>query len=520
MNRLTFNTSYNSSLAAELVDLASVANQPIDSNLLPDNWKLLYKFIASDAGGSQYFLSKKEINGCTVCALVTGTIWNELIPYYIPWQNHVLSPLSSEISGPVSSEGEISVDIGFSSMYHALRVNLWSDIKQVKDEVPGFGSDLPLITVGLGPAAPLAQIAAIDLRPRKKPNDPSPATSVQNYIFSSPAFGNDAYQGFVASSVPDSYRVQADGDLFSSEPNEQSGYYQAGIKKSLPLHIPRYDSPWQERDYFYYKNLLNHSDLSAGIDNGADEDGTDLMESSVNYDSALAFTLGQLIAVTYQQYQHPGSSVSFNYKPYELVKNFTINDSVWIGLFEGPDYLVAAIRGSVSWLELMNDVSNSNTSSTSISWLPRGFGRYSKPAVEAYNFVRDSFRGQLEGMSRRKPLLLASHGFGGTLANLIAVDLKLQQPGGKLHSVYTLGAIPGADLKFSKSFKREMDAVNFQIVRPLDVMPKVELPGFFTVGTSIILKGGSFDPANGTTYHSLSSYLNLLDPAAKNDRNR
>ncbi len=511
----TISLNYDAALAAELVALASLANKPIISELLPDGWQLHYKGSSTaSSGGAQYFFASKQLmfNGQPqrVAALVVGAPWQQFIPYYIPAQNHVLQPFNSAILGR-ETRSDAQVDLGFSQMYAAIRTQLLADLLKVRANVAGFDQAMPLLCVGLGPGGPMAQLSAIDVRPGKTPVEGetvSPVTVIANYGFSSPAFADAKFPPLLQQLVGNSFRVQAAGDLFANAPNQSSGYYQAGIEKPLKLSIPKYDSPWFERDANYYAALLSGQNPA-----DSDEDSGSV-SSATGFNSALAFALAKLVAVDYQQFQHRGTTPDFNFKPYDLKFNLGDNNSCWLGLFESPDYLVIAARGAVTWAETLNNLCGSVAGI--IPWADAKYGQYSNPLITLYDGFRDTMREQLNGLGN-KPILLTGHSDGGALANLIALDLEVnplnQQR--QLKQIYTFGCTPAATLGFMGQFGELFKGKNFQVVRPSDVLPKIDFPfALFTIGQNVNLNGGSFDPANGSTYHALSSYIELLDPSS------
>jgi hypothetical protein len=521
--------SYDASLAADLVVLGTFVNQPMTSDLLPNGWKQAFKGNTSAGNGAaQYLFATKNVNidgqSQKVCALVLGAPWNKFLPYYIPAANHVLFNINKSILGDHINT-DATVDLGFSQMYQGIRDKLWTDLQKVKDKVPGFDSELPVFVVGLGPGAPMAQLAAIDIRPDKEPVDdakPTPVTELANYTFSTVAFGNSEWPPLVARLVSDCYRVQAPGDHFPGVQKDGSDYHLAGKLEATKPAIPHYDAPWFEREAFYYANLLTNQSINNGeADNGS------VSNPPANFNSPLAFNLGRLVAVTYQQYQNPGTAPAFNFRPYDNKQYFgsSFDDqAAWFGVFEGPSFLVVTCRGSVTWDETLNNVCNAKAGP--IPWVPEtppgsderpvNYGQYSQPQVELYDEVRILLRKKLNELADL-PVLVTGHSDGGTMANLVALDLKINPLDSKrtVNSIYTFGALPGASLGFLTPFENAFTDNNFQVVRPADVMPKIQFPfGLFGAGDTVILDGGPFNNSNGSTNHALSGYLNLLDPSS------
>jgi|GEM_PF-4597662 len=510
--------SYDSSLGAQLAGLAVVANRPINSTLLPDNWQFNYKGSASaDNGGSQYFFASKTLtikgDDVKVCVLVLGAQWSSFLSYYFPPANQIMEPLPGKIAGGKTTNNA-NVTLGFEQLYAVIRKSLLEDLQKVKNNVPGYSDAMPVITVGIGPGAPLAQLAAVDIRPGKDPvggEAASPVTELSSYVYSSPAFGDAPWKSLYESVVPNGYRIVATGDYFPKAPGADKGYLQAGLVEDLGVHIPIYDSPWFERDGSYYSALLSgESPSDASPDSGSSSGAPSA------YDSVLAFTLGKLVAVVYQQYQHPGSAPVFNYKPYDALEYFGDNNDAWVGLFDSPSFLVISARGSVTWQETMDNVCSS--ASGVIPWVPDSgdtdYGQYSQPLINLYNSIRTAIRDMLNS-AKNKPIIITGHSDGGSLANLIALDLTINPLAGgrKIHAIYTFGALPAATPSFAQTFDKIFAGNNFQVVRPTDVLPKIEFQfPMFSVGTAVNLDGGAFNAGNGSTFHALSTYLDLLDP--------
>ncbi|WP_081922412.1 lipase family protein [Janthinobacterium sp. RA13] len=495
--------SYDAALAAELVPLATLANASLANLYLPSDWGLAYSYTgAASMGGCQYFLAVSPASSPTMCVLVLGALWSDFIAFYTP-DNHSLFLVPSSVVGTAAA---ISADGGFETMYQSIRRSLWVDLAKIQRTIPAFATTLPLVVVGLGPGAPVAQLASLDLRPNKTLS-PSPVTSLQSYVYSCPPFADAAFAASFASMVPAAYRVQAPADLFPSQPLPASGYVQAGAQQNLAMAIPTYDSPWVERDGPYYQQLLT------GV--APVNDGAGTTAAVPGFDPLLAFAMAKLSAIPYQMAQHPGSTLAFTYSPYVLQQNLSVGATVWASLFEGPDTLVIALRGTFTWIELITLVSNAAPSSP--AWLGGNYGKYAQPLVDLYASGRDSLRAALNVLGN-KPVILTGHDCGGALANLMAVDILTNPLAGNrtVASVYTFGTGPAADLTFARNYGlSRLGSCNFQVARTLDIMPALQLLGApQTLGTPVPLSGGDFDSYNGSTYHGLYNYIDLLNPGS------
>ena len=501
--------SYDATLAAQLAGLATLANQSLQDLFLQGDWALVYSYTASAAAGSaQYFLAVSPRAQPSRCALIIGAPWADFISYYTPGDNHVLTALDGNIVG--NNSDTLSFDTGFVQMYKAIRSQLWTDIGKIKQTIPAFATSLPLILAGLGPGAPVAQLAALDLRPGKT-SAPSQVASVAAYAFSCAPAADAAFAAFYGANLPSAYRVQAGADLFPSQPLPASGFVCAGAAQALPIKIPTYDSPWVERDGPYYQQLLTGTPAVATATGPAfANDGV----STPGFDSVFGFAVAKLCAVPYQMFQHPGSLIDFQTSPYVLKQNLAINGVVWASLFESPDTLVVAFRGTVSWMELIALLSNAFPARP--AWISSGFGQFAKPLVELYAAGRTALAAALNGASD-KPLILSGHDIGGALASLMALDLTQHPLQGQrtVAAVYSFGTPAAADPRFAASYAAStLGPVSFQLTRPMDAVANAPLLGFLqTLGSQIELGGGDTDPANGASFHALSTYLNLLDPA-------
>ncbi|MCX7289916.1 hypothetical protein [Janthinobacterium sp.] len=156
--------TYDAALAAKLVPLATLANASLANLYLPSDWGLAYSHTgAASMGGCQYFLAVSPASSPTMCVLVLGALWSDFIAFYTP-DNHSLFLVPSSVVGTTAA---ISADGGFETMYQSIRSALWADLAKIQLTIPAFATTLPLVVVGLGPGAPVAQLASLDLRPNK-----------------------------------------------------------------------------------------------------------------------------------------------------------------------------------------------------------------------------------------------------------------------------------------------------------------------------------------------------------------
>ncbi|MCX7289918.1 hypothetical protein [Janthinobacterium sp.] len=100
----------------------------------------------------------------------------------------------------------------------------------------------------------------------------------------------------------------------------------------------------------------------------------------------------------------------------------------------------------------------------------------------------------------------------------MAVDILTNPLAGNrtVASVYTFGTGPAADLTFARNYGlSRLGSCNFQVARTFDIMPALQLLGApQTLGTPVPLSGGDFDSYNGSTFHGLYNYIDLLNPGS------
>jgi hypothetical protein len=538
-------TGFQLADAASAIYLASLAEFDL-TNLDPYPWQMVKTFQSTSfAGGAQGFIAQGALasappNSLPAAMLVIGFAWPEFIELY----QSSLHSLQLPPPGLVKDSNARS-DLGYSNFYASLRDPLWQAVQFAKTTVPGFATQMPLIVVAHGPAAPLAQLAALDLVPgHAYGTQKSPATSLSSYVFSCAPFGNAAFASFYAAAVPQGFVVnlQTSGgvtvDSFPTEPNASEGYALAGKFYSPSARVPPVACPWFERDAANYVNafaantsLLKDSAslgqesriprrraFAAGVLAAKEQllPARVLAAPAAAYNPVLAYTLSLLTAVAYQRFEHPDLPSTIP-APFSLVTDIVAGNTVWGSLFVSPDKTVVTFRGGVSWEESV-ELWGTN-SLTTPSWLT-STGKTLRPLTDLYEELRADLRTKLVAAGRgSSPLYFAGHDVGGSLASLALLDLTLNaQPGaGVLSGVYSFGTPPTGNMAFQQTFQNQVGGMSFQVVRPLDVIPQLVFGtalSAVTVGQQVTLNGGDNDPANGATYHPLRVYSNLLNPTA------
>ena len=107
---------------------------------------------------------------------------------------------------------------------------------------------------------------------------------------------------------------------------------------------------------------------------------------------------------------------------------------------------------------------------------------------------------------------------GGALASMALWDLKATPLAGiTLGGVYTFGAAPVGNQQFAQGFSVACGSMSYQVIRPLDVIPQLQLGApnaVVPIQPQIQLEGGATDPRNGFTYHSVVVYSSLLNTSS------
>ena len=539
-------TGYQAKDAAALLELASVAGTDLSDLYLQSPWKLIETFhTQTRADGPQGFVAIGPLpsSGVTAAIVAIGFSWPDFIELYRSPQ-HVLG-LPPPGLMPVGSG---MTDRGYSIFYASIRKQIWSELQSAKSTVPDFQTAMPVCVIGHGPAAPLAQLAALDLQPsRVWAAQTSPATSLSAYVYSCPAFGDQAFADHYARAVPNGYTINLQTtngvpvDLYPSAPDASLGYAPAGRMIGAGGSIPDIECPWYERETSIYAKALSVSaprgaaaasaptphlraqapaarrPLAVGFNLARAQ----LMPqpvapaSVVTYNPVLSHTLALLSSIAYQRFEHPDLTSNIP-GPYSLVSDIVANDVVWGSVFMAPDTaVVAALRGTVTWQEMAQVWGSVEVSAP--SWL-NGDGEVLTAYADLYSGLRDSLRRALASVNAPQlRLFLTGHCLGGALASLATLDLSLHPETnvGQVTGLYTFGAPPVGTVDFAKAFQARVGASSFQVVRPLDVIPQLVFGAAttaVTLGRSIALDGGLQDPDNGTTYHALPIYTSLLNP--------
>lgn len=509
-------SQYSATTANALLDLVDIAGGDLSQAYLPANLNLVTTFANGSvtSGGGQGLLATGTVAGIDgpVAVLAVGVDWPAFISFFEQ------SFLATTTPPPYLNAGgnDSLIAQGYSLAYNAIHTQIWAAVAKLK-LVPGYASNVPLLVVGMGPAGPLAQMAALDLRPGQTGPDgsggsmTSPVGAAGCYSFSTPAYGNASYAAAVTAALGSVFLCNLDGiDFYPSIAGAPTGFAYSGAVQTLSASVPTTsDVPWLERTPAFYQTAYGapQPQLAGG--------GTVTPVSG--YSGDLAYTLALLTTATYGRFQHPDLSQPLP-SGYTRAADVAVNGVVWASIYSSGDRTVVASRGACSWIELLAFMGNGSL--LPLPWFTSGGrilqGLYSfYPGYAAALFTALSAVPGVAG----KPLVFAGHDFGGALAALAAYNLALVPYGGipaaAAAAVYGFGTVRFGDYAFQSAYQSALGSVSYQILRPNDVIaanPGLSLMA--SLPTTMRLSGGMLSPVNSTTGHALALYTSLLNPQA------
>ena len=196
-----------------MATLAGEANRPAVTTLgpnYPNGWSTL-AYIKGDASpysssAVQGFLANgysdpQNPRSDMIAVLALGMNWTNFFQYY--QYGTAPTQLSPDVTG--IADNSLQIDNLYDSAYSAVRESIWDSIQQ-------FLGDLPLYICGMGLGGPLAQIAALDLRPSTSHKGPKgyfpPLVQAPCFVFSTPNVANGNLVAFYNDHVKDK-----DGDI-------------------------------------------------------------------------------------------------------------------------------------------------------------------------------------------------------------------------------------------------------------------------------------------------------------------
>jgi Lipase (class 3) len=533
--------SFNATDAAAFVALAAQAELDLSDLFLDPPWKLIQTFRSSSASHGQGFVAAGPLpsNPATTIAVVAlGSSWSDFIETYLASQHQLSFPPNGLFA--TAPSGFPLSDLGYTNLYNSVRTLMWTEVLFAKQTVPDFKNKMPLVVCGIGPGAPLAQMAAVDLLPGHVWNAfTSPATSSSAYTFSSVAFGNQDFANAVNRNVPAEFAVNLATnsgivvDPYPVAPGKAAGYFFAGQQIGANAKLPAAgDCPWLDRSPGYYELVLGadslalksgqtrrvqRRDFAAGVLAALKSSATtapSALSATATYSPTLAYTLTLLDLAAYQRALHPDLPLTLP-APYVFAADITAGGINWGSIFISPDRVVASFRGTATWQETVDAWGTVGLAKP--SWLSVD-GEILTPPSTLYGSVRDNLRAQLVAIKQANlPLVISGHDTGGSLASLAMLDLTLNPLSGAPvpQAVYTFGAPPLGTTTFANSYNTKVGTSSFQVVRPDDVIPQLVLGAIsfaITVPAQVTLQGGSTDPASDPTFHTLTSYSALLNP--------
>jgi hypothetical protein len=522
---------FDSNDAAALVRLAAYTEFPLDDLFIP-GWELIGIFKTRATAQAQGFIVKGSLPSAPstqVAVVAIGGTWKSFLQFYST-DFHNLQPVGGGIL-PVGKRA--SIDLGISYMYEPVRAALWEQVLFASKKVPGFDKKMPVFVCGLGPGGPLAQLAAIDLLPGHVwGQKTSPATSMAAYTFSSAPFGDGDFAEVVKSSVPDAWSVNLrlknagpDGfvDVWPTAP--RAPYVLSGTQIGADAVPPYGFDPWIARGAAYYAKSLGGASSAAGeLPQAKAADGTkerrplqsfrDAVDAG--FDPILGYSLALLCLAATARAQN--KDYPFALPPGYLLFGDVIAGGVSWGsiYYKEPDRVVVALRGTLSWEDAVQTWASLDNDRRP-SWLTLP-GRVTNGMANLYDVIRQPLRDQLVALKKPSTaLVFTGHDSGGALASLATLDLTLNPQAGvrQPDGLVTFGASPLGDFDFVDSFAAKVGKISAQVVRPLDVIPRLNFgpPGAVqTVPVQVLLDGTAPDGSDGSTFHPLTGYVQLLNP--------
>jgi hypothetical protein len=502
--------SYDADLAVSLLPLAELAAATPDLNnlFLPPGWDKLANIQSSPRSfyypNVKGFLAKgrvgKETSSSAVMAL--GIDWADWLRYYINGPMFP-APIASWSGAPVGAE----VAILYNMLYNAVRASLWDSLR--------FLGGMPLRTTGKGLGGPLAQLAALDLRAGNDgPTGQAAPGDIECYAFSTGATANQALADYFGDQVT-CHRVTAGTrqnrvDYF---PRDSSGAVGCDMGEAidLPVNLPVFDVPWVERSGAFYQQALGGTPAPPPTQPAT-------VAQPCGFSRSLALSLANLCAVAYQRFQHPNGQ-TMNISPFQVGVNIKVDGKPFCTLFESPDKVVAAVRGTCTWQEFADYESNSMTRTVALGGqnVSVNTGALTLWATATTPGDATTFADALVAALRTvlngsdKQLYLTGHGFGGAVASLAAVRIAIA---GELTlaGLYTFGAIPTGGPDFAALSASMLPDSAFHVARNADPFPALagSWSGYRALTEQVAVTG--VPPNDDYPFHSIQSYSQLLDP--------
>lgn len=464
---------------------------------------------------SQGFLTKGPaplIGGQTqqVAVLAVGITWPKYLQYQFDGEFPQMA-IPKNIAGN-SVPADAKMMSVYVNGYVDLRANLWlaALTKEVKD--------LPLYICGMSLGAPLAQLAALDLRPGNfgPGNESAPTTAVSCYTFSNGNTANTSMANYYKTTALESNVVWLGSDLlkvdqFPLQPNN-TDFTRLGNQDAIETPVPdNGDEPWWERgNAFYVKALGGTPAPNAPV-------RTSIPNPPPGFDQVMAYTLSTLTLAAYKYAQHPGSNIPLG--TYTRVATVDANGSTFAYVFSSSDKVVVAIRGCITWEEFNKYTANSNFTHPSFDPTPAAhvhsgaYAIYTSPTAKQGSITfADDLKAKLKDIIGGKQLFITGHSLGGAIANIAAADYVMGTPTLNVTAVYTIGSIMTADPDFATDFNDKLKNKTYQIRRISDkITSATYVLGYEFLDSQVTLNGEL--AVEELTRHALYAYSQLLDPS-------
>jgi hypothetical protein len=399
------------------------------------------------------------------------------------------------------------------SFYSNARSAIWSTLPMLQN-VPGFGGQVPLICVGMGPSAAIAQLAALDLRPGQTgplgATQVSPASDIGCYAFSAAPLGDSSFSTVATKAVSGLFSINAPGtDLWPSGFGLPSGILPLGKPQTLTLAVgTTLDTPWYDRTPAVYSQGFGGA-IPAQTGTGT------LIAPPPGFDRRLAASFAQLTVATYGICQHPGALVSVP-APYTIVTSVSLEGQSWTNLpwavlYRNPanNALVIIFRGPATLAE--TGFVNGPGYATRPTWMTDG--RINGGVMNFTDLLLPALSAALAGQSTTGGVYYVGHDYGGATAATLAYQAQITSPAElpKAAAVYGFGTQPFADYTLANSLYSASGLSSFQMQRPADVLTqRLGSGATYGVPTAIQVTGGDTTSANSTSYHAASLYAQLL----------
>ncbi|QJB31535.1 hypothetical protein HF329_09535 [Chitinophaga oryzae] len=490
-----------------------------DGPSLPPGWDVIIQPFRNDPATdkvvpipSQGYMVKitvqdSEYNNVQVDILAVGISWLKFLLYQYDGAFN-METLPADIAGK-SIPATAQVLSMYSIAYQFLRRPIWNAVTKREDP------SRPLYICGYGLGAPLAQIAALDLRiGNQGPADPNtgikpnaPSTPTPCYTFTNASFANSGMAAYYTNTITAPVTVTRAGNAGNDVdqwPNSPSGFSLLGTYNPVNASLdPNADDPWWERATIYYTQTLNGSPIPN------DPEPVNI-NPPAGFSRDMAFSLSKLAMLSYHWAQHPDSSGGNAPANYQYVTKIDSNGSTWAYLFKGDtnNSIVVVFRGEINWTEF--NTCTALTGFTMPPWSPMGSAQVNIGAYNIYAGLANALQTALQPYSTRD-LYFTGHSFGGAIANIAASNYAISKIQ-KVKAVYTFGALMSANADFSTVFNNALGSNSYQIRRPDDILAIGFMSiGYYEVNTPVLLQGQLKyeDP----DYHNLLNYMKLLDTA-------